>query len=925
MSAPCAPRLLCTPGGPRPAPRNNQAASKARKAARQAVAAIMAAPPPAHPAAFAAAAGKENATAQALREQVVRRVLASNALDPVKVCGARNGSLSVRTANQYGPVVSPTLRFQTPQVQAHLRAALYAELKGGSGGGGAWTGAQPAQAPPSLRHHVLNCLVGEYLLARGHAYSLSVFLAESGSGALPQLGRADLLRLVGVAPGSRLHTLLAGPGAGEACLAEGVVAALGELGGETSTNAVATASSNATAAAAPACKAEGAGQGSSQGGAAPASGSGVLSSTQLAARLQAVEDDYRQRSAQAEAAAAAVLEERVAALQRECEARYAAQLAERLAAAREGEIAAARSAAEEAAARQVETERARLERAHAERLAALAAREEEILERARRQHRELDAAREDALRAGRADEERLRAWRADGEARVAAAQAAARQREQEAEAAARRAELQQQAGEQRLAVVLEAAQQREAAAARAQAAAEVERGRVGALQDQLAGALQELGSLRQQLAAERSVHQGEAARLQGELEALRRASARAADGPSLSPSETARLQRAARRLSQRVDELGGEAEAARQREALWRGAAAEADKLLGKVRRQGVVSARNLLVSRVRVCGRRLRSLEHPAWEQRHVLPPPPPPPLQAAKAQDRALQHAEDLRLALAAAAREVADLQQHAALAAAGAEGAQAAALAAASADAQRWREGSEARVAAARREEERLRQEAAQLQQRVLANRTAASQGLQQLLALYVQGRRQASSSEGETASELGYDSPADQQPLPPAAPAATPATAARAMQPQLAQLGSQLASLQSQLAQLPSQPPAAAGSAAAPPSRTSSQILAAYRARQLQRSSTGGPGAAPSRSRTTSLSQEASCAQDEGSAANGSGASLPAASTGAGEGSAAAACAEGSPVAAAAPSAQEAAAGGDSYYVDGDAFTSEDSRF
>jgi len=54
---------------------------------------------------------------------------------------------------------------------------------------------------------------------------------------------------------------------------------------------------------------------------------------------------------------------------------------------------------------------------------------------------------------------------------------------------------------------------------------------------------------------------------------------------------------------------------------------------------------------------------------------------LQAAKGQDRGLQYSEDLRLALAAAVREVADLQSQAAVAVAGLEGPAAAAVQAAS----------------------------------------------------------------------------------------------------------------------------------------------------------------------------------------------------------------------------------------------------
>lgn len=465
-------------------------------------------------------------------------------------------------------------------MQAHLRAALYAELKGSGSSAADWRQPQQPRPAPSLQNHVLNCLVAEYLLARQHRYSLSVFLAESGSGSLPQLSRVDLLRLVGVAPESRVHTLLAGGSPNyEGCLAEGMVAALGVLGGAVSTHAAG-------------CQTEGDEVAVCSGGRGDTTGGATLISTQLAQRLQQIEEEYRQRSTQVEATAAVALEERMAAFQRECEGRCAAQLQVRLAAARDSEVAAARAAKAQAATQQLEAERARLERIHQERQAALGAREEELLERVRRQHRDLDAAREEQLRAARADEERLRAWRAECEAQLAAAQAAVRQQAQGAEAAARRVELQAAAGEQRLAVALAAAQQKEAASVRAQAAAEAELGRVLALQEQLAGALQEQGSLRQQLAAARAGYLAEQAGMQAELETLRReqtrlAAAAAPTGPCLSPEEATRLQRAVRRLMKHVDGLQDEVEACRRREQLWKGATAEADKLLGKVRQLG--------------------------------------------------------------------------------------------------------------------------------------------------------------------------------------------------------------------------------------------------------------------------------------------------------------------------------------------------
>lgn len=273
---------------------------------------------------------------------------------------------------------------------------------------------------------------------------------------------------------------------------------------------------------------------------------------------------------------------------------------------------------------------------------------------------------------------------------------------------------------------------------------------------------------------------------------------------------------------------------------------------------------------------------------------------MQAAKGQDRALQHSEDLRLALAAAAREVADLQSQAAVAAAGLEGPAVAALQAVSREAQHWRDAAEGRVAAAQQAEAELRREAAQLQQRALANRSGTAQGLQQLLAAYVQRRRQTTEEEqggGSTAEQVPAAVPVSEQP---AVPATGPVTwqAAVAVQPSLpaavpAPVPPSLPAVQYSAAssaqqhahalqpavpaverifglpaasprtgaelQAPPQPqPATAGAAAGmPPSRTASDILAAYRARQQQRSSAGGSAvAAASRSRSSSLSHEVS---------------------------------------------------------------------
>jgi oral-facial-digital syndrome 1 protein len=313
-------------------------------------------------AAAVAADDKENpavlAAADALREQVYRRVLSSDVLSSVK---------------------------------AHLRAKLYAELKGGNGsgiisasgdGGLAWQAhALPPARSPTLHQHILNCLVCEYLLIQQHKYTLSVFLSETGSGALPQLSQADILRLVGVLPDSKVHALLTGGGSGgvgsvlssgaeggaasaagapprSRCLAESMVEALGSLGSRVSTHNAACQTSTAEA---------------SCGGVGAAGGGGSVSSQQLAQRLQAIEAEYCRKSSQLEAAAAQSLEDRMAAYQRDCDARCAAQLQERLAAIREAELAAVREQEAGRHAQLLEAERRGLQQEHQQRLAKLRA------------------------------------------------------------------------------------------------------------------------------------------------------------------------------------------------------------------------------------------------------------------------------------------------------------------------------------------------------------------------------------------------------------------------------------------------------------------------------------------------------------------------------------------------------------------------
>lgn len=434
----------------------------------------------------------------------------------------------------------------------------------------------------------MNCMLSEYLQAQQYRYTLSVFLVESGSSSMPSLCHSDILRLIGVLPETRVHSLLtccsissAGDSrssssgssrpdcvgkSGPLSLAECMVEALGSLGGR-----VVTRSS--------ACQTV---EGSDGGGAAP-------SSHQLKQRLQSIEDQYSNKRSLLNQAAEVGLEERMAAYRRECDLRCTAQVEARLAALRQGELAAARQEEEMRFKQLLQAEKAALQQADQERQAQLHQREEEALARRRRAAAELDLAAEGHLRRMRGDEERLAAWKAAAEANLAAAQSAAELAGQQAEAAKCRAlQLEQEAGA-RLAARQEELQAREAVLLRQQAKAEAELARVAGLQLQLAAALEDVGGLRQQLEGAKSSHLKDQAELSSAVQALRlenkqlkAAAAGWTAAHALSPGD-AKLRRAVQRLTAHVRQLQGEVSACRHREQLWKASATDASKLLDKV------------------------------------------------------------------------------------------------------------------------------------------------------------------------------------------------------------------------------------------------------------------------------------------------------------------------------------------------------
>lgn len=370
------------------------------------------------------------------------------------------------------------------------------------------------------------------------------------------------------------------------------------------------------------------------------------------------------------------------------------------------------------------------------------------------------------------------------------------------------------------------------------------------------------------------------------------------------------------------------------------------------------------------------------------------PPTPQSLKAHDRVLRHAEELRLELATAAREVADLQQQAALAAAGAEGLLAAALQAACRDTEQWGQRAEGRLAAASLTEESLRREASKLQQQAVASRVGAAAQLQRAVGTLVAGGCQAAGAGMDAAgddSSSGDESPTLRKAAA-ASAAAIPSAGHAAVA--LFGLGNQQADwqhhnalrAQRQLQQaevLESSPPPFApsfpgqqsiatssaqpsmpgGSAfgaaasllrqdsrseqapAAPVSqvdaskllsRTASDILAAYRARQQPRSATGGGaeshrlgGPAPSASSIpeTSSSEDAGNADHSAAAVMAAGVALTVAplakSAGVSDSSAAAVSAAGAREATGQPAGDDA--DGDSYYVSDLTISEDSSRF
>lgn len=236
-------------------------------------------------------------------------------------------------------------------------------------------------------------------------------------------------------------------------------------------------------------------------------------------------------------------------------------------------------------------------------------------------------------------------------------------------------------------------------------------------------------------------------------------------------------------------------------------------------------------------------------------------------------------------------------------------AASLQAVSRDAQRWCEDAEARVAAAKLREDELQREAVQLGQRVLTNRTGTAHSLQRVLAAHMQSRRQ---------SEEGSGGSSPDEPLlhavPPTAPRAAAHQLAAERSAHVKGTDAGLPPARSMPApekQHPPQPPAPQQVAQPPPqlpSRTASDILAAYRARQQQSSSRCGGGTDDARLRSTSQGQEAAgAASTEGGSEGVEGAAAELAQTGA------------------VAVTEAAAAGGEPscYTVDSDGFDGEDS--
>lgn len=200
----------------------------------------------------------------------------------------------------------------------------------------------------------------------------------------------------------------------------------------------------------------------------------------------------------------------------------------------------------------------------------------------------------------------------------------------------------------------------------------------------------ELEQARRQLARLAEAHATEKASLQQELQALRQQleqldAAKQQGAAAAAEASRGQAGPAGGRLEKQLAQLQEELAVGRARERLWRESSNAHERLVDKVR---------LCCFTVR--SKRGRCTPVPAvqsslwcrtWQrgrQGFWLPA-----LQASKWQEQCLRQVEELRLALGAAAREVADLQQRAQPLVAGEPGPLGLALASAMTDAQQWRE--------------------------------------------------------------------------------------------------------------------------------------------------------------------------------------------------------------------------------------------
>ena len=590
--------------------------------------------------------------------------------------------------------------------------------------------------------------------------------------ALPQLGRDDVLRLAGVAQDSQVERQLVSAAAGRGCLAAGMLATVAAL----------------SASGRPARSADAASQ---------TSGGAAGSSLQLMQRLEQIEAEYQRRSAALELQSGQALEERMACYQRECEDRCRRQLERQVAEVRGAEVAAAREQDAPRHAAHLERERQTLQEQHQEKLARLRAQvggtlvgwslctgglnnscwlclsaalggnhgkltrvhhtpclcqhgltfsgvpcswqEDELLERSRRLQREAELARETHLQRMAGEEEAVRLRRAEADSALAARRAEL-ERQQDALAHRQRlAAAHQQEAQQRVEARQAELERREEQVSGQRASVEAARGQLSALRQQVAALEGETAALRLTLQQQEAGHAQEKRdwghqhqqlvedcrrlrqqlrereealqRLEKEEQREQRQQERTAGGlaAALSPEDAARLQQAVRRLMRQQEDLLQEVQAGRARERLWRGAASAGDHLVDKTA----------------------------GW-------------------QEQALQQCEDLRLALAAAEREVADLQQQAEQAGAAWSCAEVAPglapLLNSAREVGQWREGARHLMQSACEREENLRSQLARLRAQAAANRGSVAQQLQRLLAARTTGRASAGAdSEGGLGAE------------------------------------------------------------------------------------------------------------------------------------------------------------------------------